>query len=126
MIDVILLLFFYRYEVLRDKLLLEMLKHHIGEGMWTVLSEDEQQERFMQLKMRIQRLRKDGKLDGANGLPGAGLTYSFNLLALMGFSRMGEEIQRLEESERIKQMEDEGKGTWNARLSAVQMTSRVN
>ena len=77
--------------------------------MWTVLSEDEQQERFMQLKMRVQRLRKDGKLDGANSLPGAGLLYSSNLQALMGFSRMGEEIQRLEESKKIKQMEKDGK-----------------
>ena len=100
---------FIRYDILRDKLLLEMLKHHIGEGMWTVLSEDEQQERFMQLKMHIQRLRKDGKLDGAHSLPGAGLMYSSNLQALMGFSRIGEEFQRVEESARIKQMEKDGK-----------------
>ena len=77
--------------------------------MWTVLSEDEQQERFMQLKMHVQRLRKDGKLDGVNSLPGAGLMYHFNLQALMGFGRIGEEVQRLEESEQIKQMEKEGK-----------------
>ena len=77
--------------------------------MWTVLSEDEQQERFMQLKMRYQRLRKDGKLDDANSLPGAGLMYSSNLQALMGFSRIGEEVQRIEESELIKQMGKDGK-----------------
>ena len=77
--------------------------------MWTVLSEDEQQERFMQLKMHVQRLRKEGKLDGANSLPGAGLMYSSNLQALMGFSRIGEEVQRLEESEQIKEMEKDGK-----------------
>ena len=77
--------------------------------MWTVLSEEEQQERLMQLKMRVQRLRKDSKLDGANSLPGAGLTYFFNLLALMGFSRIGEEKQQLEETEKIKEMEKEGK-----------------
>ena len=85
-----------------------MLKHHIGEGMWTVLSEGEQHERFMQLKMRVQRLRKDDKLDGADGLPGAGALYSATLLALMGLSRIGEENQRLEEAEKIKQMEKEG------------------
>ena len=77
--------------------------------MWTVLSEHEQSERFMQLKMRVQRLRKDGKLDSANTLPGAGLGYSASLLALMGLSRVGEEKQRLEETEIIKQMENEGK-----------------
>ena len=86
-----------------------MLKNHIGEGMWTVLSEHEQSERFMQLKMRVQRLRKDGKLDTANSLPGAGVTYSSSLLELMGLSRIGEENQRLEEAEIIKQMEKEGK-----------------
>ena len=74
-----------------------------------MLSEDEQQERFMQLKMRVQRLRKDGKLDGDNSLPGARLMYSSNLQALMGLSRIGEEVQRLEESELIKQMEKDGK-----------------
>lgn len=87
--------------------------------MWTVLSEDEQQERFMQLKMRVQRLRKDGKLDAANSLPGAGHTYTTNLLALMGFSRIGEEILRLEESEKIKQMEKEGKGLISTGLKAL-------
>ena len=109
---------FIRYEILRDKLLLEMLRHHIGEGMWTVLSEDEQQERIMQLKMRVQRLRKDGKLDGTNSLPGAGLTYTSNLLALMGFSRIGEEVQHLNESEKIKQMEQEGKCFRRTNLNA--------
>ena len=74
-----------------------------------MLSEDEQQERFMQLKMRVQRLRKDGKLDGANSLPGGGLMFSSNLQALMGFSRIGEEVQRLEESELIKKMGKDGK-----------------
>ena len=74
-----------------------------------MLSQDEQQERFMQLKMRVQRLRKDGKLDGTNSLPGAGLMFSSNLQALMGFSRIGEEVQRLEESELIKQMGKDGK-----------------
>ncbi|RMX39987.1 hypothetical protein pdam_00022972 [Pocillopora damicornis] len=97
-----------KYEILRDKLLLEMLRHHIGEGMWTVLSEDEQHERLMQLKMRVQRLRKDSKLDGANSLPGAGLTFFFNLSALMGFSRIGDEIQQQKEAEKIKELEKEG------------------
>ena len=77
--------------------------------MWTVLSEHEQTERFMQLKMRVQRLRKDGKLDNADGLPGAGLTYSASLLSLMGLSRIGVEKQQLEEAEKIKEMEKEGK-----------------
>ncbi len=76
--------------------------------MWPVLSADEQHERFMQLKMRVQRLRKEGKLDASNSLPGAGHTYTSNLLALMGFSRIGEEVLRLEESEKIKQMQNEG------------------
>lgn len=86
-----------------------MLKHHIGEGMWTVLSEQEQSERFMQVKMRVQRLRKDAELDGAVTLPGANLAYSASLLSLMGLSRTGEEKQRVEEAEMIKQMETEGR-----------------
>ena len=77
--------------------------------MWTVLSENEQSERFMQVKMRVERLRKEGKIDGADSLPGAGVMYSSSLLALMGLSRIGEEKQKLEEAEIIKGMESEGK-----------------
>lgn len=98
-----------KYEILREKLLLGMLKDHIGEGMWTVLSEHEQSERFMEVKMRVERMRKEGKLDGANKLPGAGISYSASLLAMMGLSRVGEEKQRIEEAEMMKQMESEGK-----------------
>ena len=76
--------------------------------MWTVLSEHEQSERFMEVKMRIERMRKEGKLDGADRLPGAGISYSASLLAMMGLSRVGEEKQRIEEAEMIKQMESEG------------------
>ena len=85
-----------------------MLKDHIGEGMWTVLSEHEQSERFMEVKMRVERMCKEGKLDGADRLPGAGISYSASLLAMMGLSRVGEEKQRIEEAEMIKQMESEG------------------
>lgn len=87
--------------------------------MWTVLSEDEQQERFMQLKMRVRRLRKDGKLDSANSLPGAGFMYASNLQALMGFSRIGEEIQQLKESAQIKQMEKDGKDLMGSDLKEL-------
>ena len=76
--------------------------------MWTVLSEHEQSERFMEVKMRVERMRKEGKLDGANKLPGAGISYSASLLAMMGLSRVGEEKQRIEEAEMMKQMESEG------------------
>ena len=76
--------------------------------MWTVLSEHEQSERFMQFKMRVERMRKEGKLDGADKLPGAGILYSASLLAMMGLSRIGEEKQRSEEAEMTKQMESEG------------------
>lgn len=76
--------------------------------MWTVLSEHEQSERFMEVKMRVERMRKEGKLDGANKLPGAGISYSASLLAMMGLSRVGEEKQKIEEAEMMKQMESEG------------------
>ena len=97
-----------RYELLREKLLLEMLKYHVGEGMWTVLSEHEQHERLMQLKLGVQRLWKEGKLDGTDSLPGAGKLYAATLLALMGYSRTGEKLKEAEESEKIKQLEKEG------------------
>ena len=89
-------------------LLVEMLKFHIGEGMWTVLSVQEQQERLVQLKLRVRKMRKDGKLELATSLPGASQSYAETLLSLMGYSRQGKERQMKDEENLKKKMEEEG------------------
>ena len=98
----------HRYDVLREKLFLEMLKFHVGEGMWAVLSENEQYEKVMQQKLHVRKLRKEGKMEAAVGLPGAGLVYTSNLLALMGHSRAGGKLVIEKEQEMRKVMEDQG------------------
>ena len=85
-----------------------MLKFQVGEGMWTVLSEQEQQERLMQLKLHVRKLRKEGKLEAAAGLPGASQVYPETLLALMDYSRQGKKRQREQEEGLKKRFRDEG------------------
>lgn len=57
--------------VLREKLLSEMLKISVGNGMWQTLSEHEQHQKLLQLKMKEEKLRREGKLETmAIHLPG--------------------------------------------------------
>lgn len=83
--------FYSRYQHLRETLLKEMLKNHVGEGMWTALSTKEQNERTTQLAVKVKKLRKEGKLDAnsASTLPGSGTILPVNMMALMGNSRFG-------------------------------------
>lgn len=85
-------IFILRYNVLRGKLLLEMLRNHIGSGMWQTLTETEKQEELFQLKLKEEKIRKENQLEQmAMGLPGAGLALDYNL-----FSIMGESLSQLE------------------------------
>ena len=62
----------------------------------------------MQLKLTVRKMRKEGKLEAAAGLPGANRVYPETLLALMDHSRQGTN-KEVEERERIvKEMKDEG------------------
>lgn len=89
-----------KYEVLREKLLQQMLRIHVGEGMWQTLTEHEQHEKLFQLKLKEEKLRKEGKLDTmAIHLPGSRVALQFHLFSLVGES--GTELEkRLVEEER--------------------------
>ncbi|XP_047146715.1 trichohyalin isoform X1 [Hydra vulgaris] len=90
-----------KYQVLRDKLLLEMLQDHFGMSMWQALSEFEQQEKLYQLKIKEEKLRKESHLEEmAKHLPGSGIGTSYNLFTLMGESAPEMEI-RIQEQEEI-------------------------
>ena len=66
----------FRYIVLREKLLGEMLKTSIGNGMWQTLSEHEQHQKLLQLKMKEEKLRREGKLETmAIHLPGIFIVF---------------------------------------------------
>ena len=67
----LIMFYHHRYMVLREKLLSEMLKISVGNGMWQTLSEHEQHQKLLQLRMKEEKLRREGKLDTmAIHLPG--------------------------------------------------------
>lgn len=88
-----------------------MLKHHIGEGMWTALSVQEQNERTAQLAVKVKKLRKEGKFDAstASTLPGSGEVLQVNMMALMGNSRFGAVRVHKEEEKLRGLMKEKGK-----------------
>lgn len=89
-----------KYIVLRDELLLLMLRNNIGEGMWQVLSENERHEKLFQLKIKEEKLRKEGQLETlALDLPGARASLNYNV-----FSLLGESVPELEH--RIKDQQE--------------------
>ena len=98
-------IFVFRYDVLRSKLLLEMLRNCIGSGIWQTFTETEKQEKLFQLKMKEEKIRKENNLERmVICLPGAGLALDYNLLAIMGESlsqlekRITEQQKKADES----------------------------
>ena len=101
-------IFILRYNVLRGKLLLEMLRNYIGSGMWQTLTETEKQEELFQLKLKEEKIRKENQLEQmAMGLPGAGLALDYNL-----FSIMGESLSQLEKRITEQQRKADESGMW--------------
>eukprot|EP00111_Clytia_hemisphaerica_P002852 TCONS_00008039-protein len=95
----------HKYMVLREKLLGEMLRTSIGNGMWQTLSEHEQHQKLLQLKMKEEKLRREGKLETmAIHLPGASTAVQYNVFGLMGESeaeleqRITDQNSKVEES----------------------------
>ncbi|XP_032219683.2 trichohyalin [Nematostella vectensis] len=98
-----------KYELIREMLLVKMLRHSIGEGMWTALSTQEQQERLVQLTVTVRKLRKDGKFHSFSKLPGADEVCSHNLVSLMGYSRAEARKKNQEEEKFRELMKEKGK-----------------
>jgi hypothetical protein len=105
------MLSFFRYETLREKLLLEQIQHDIGEGIWLAMSRGEQEERLVHSKLRERRLSSsnEGSMTHshtAGCVPGE---YPRNLLALLGPGRINHEKVLKEENERREILENEGR-----------------
>ena len=93
-----------KYKILRDALLLQMLRNHIGEGMWQALPEHEQQEKLFQLKIKEEKIRKEGKLETmAIHLPGSRTSANYNVFSLMGESVPELEQRILDQQEKIRE-----------------------
>ena len=100
-----------KYETLREKLLLEQIQHDLGEGIWLAMSQGEQEERLVHLKLRERRLSSshEGSMTHshtAGSVPGE---YQRNLLALLGPGRINHEKSLNDENARREMLENEGK-----------------
>eukprot|EP00794_Sanderia_malayensis_P006079 gene6079-6782_t len=99
-----------KYDLIRDHLLLEMLKLHIGEGMMAAWSKKEQNERLFQVKIKEENLRKDGRSEEmVNLLPGTKNKCKYTLLWLMGesMSELREKDLRIKDKMKESGMERE-------------------
>ncbi|XP_071961658.1 uncharacterized protein [Antedon mediterranea] len=76
-----------KYDVLRDKLLVESLMNQFGEAEWNKKTEEEQQRLLMKKRLEERRLRQDGKMDELSRLIGDAGNREKNLLSLMGRNR---------------------------------------
>lgn len=81
-----------------------MLRIHVGEGMWQTLTEHEQHEKLFQLKLKEEKLRKEGKLDTmAIHLPGSRVALQFHLFSLVGESGTELEKRLVEEERKVQE-----------------------
>lgn len=98
-----------RYEILREKLLVELIKNDVGEGMWLALSESEQESRLVHTKLKERRLSaNDGLTSHAHTNPSS-LEYERNLFSLLGHGRLKAELVLNEENKKRSKLKDEGK-----------------
>lgn len=81
-----------------------MLKRQVGDGMWQAMSEHEQHEKLVQLKLKEEKLRREGKLDTmAIHLPGARSAVEYNVFGMMGESIAELEKRIADEEEKVKE-----------------------
>lgn len=75
-----------------------------GEGMWQALSQREHEEKLFQLKVKEEKLRRDGKLETmALHLPGSRLSVQYNVFRLMGESVDELEKRIADQQEKIRE-----------------------
>ncbi|XP_033123436.1 trichohyalin-like isoform X2 [Anneissia japonica] len=76
-----------KYDVLRDKLLMEALINQYGVAEWNKKTVEEQQRLLVKKRLEERRLRQDGKMDELNRLIGDAANREKNLLSMMGKNR---------------------------------------
>ncbi|XP_078676996.1 uncharacterized protein LOC144913832 [Branchiostoma floridae x Branchiostoma belcheri] len=98
-----------KYRLLRDRLLEEMAKVHVGERGWLSLSESERQEQLLQVQLKADQLFQSKQFDQASSLPGGGQPQDQNLRALMGEIYDDQKKRQEDEMEQTKRFMGEGK-----------------
>ncbi|XP_066283910.1 trichohyalin-like isoform X2 [Branchiostoma lanceolatum] len=98
-----------KYRLLRERLLEEMAKVHIGEGNWLSLSESERQEQVLQVQLKADQLFQSKQFDQAPTLPGGGHPHDQNLRALMGEIYDDQKKRHEDQMEQTKRLMEEGK-----------------
>ncbi|EDV29717.1 uncharacterized protein TRIADDRAFT_52404 [Trichoplax adhaerens] len=97
-----------KYDMLKEKLILDALKTQMGDAEWAKLSERERQARLMKLKLEERKLRNEGKFDEVARLLGESIKNHEQLNQLMGHNRAMYDQQLKDRLARRKQLIIEG------------------
>ncbi|XP_038068700.1 trichohyalin-like isoform X2 [Patiria miniata] len=98
-----------KYDILREKLVWEAVKKHVGDPIWASMSEGEQQEQVLRVQMKEHRLRRSNDLDQIARLVVAYQHYDSRLVAMMGWLRSEFERRSMDHQSKVAVLRDEGK-----------------
>ncbi|KAJ8047726.1 hypothetical protein HOLleu_06793 [Holothuria leucospilota] len=86
-----------KYDILREKLIWESLKRHIGDTIWSTMSESEREEQVLKVKTKLKQLIEQNEVKKVSDLSISYQNYSSHLLAMMGYHRE-EQIQFMQDT----------------------------
>ncbi|XP_022097553.1 trichohyalin-like isoform X2 [Acanthaster planci] len=98
-----------KYDILREKLLWEAVKKHIGDPIWSSMSEGEQQEQVLRVQMKEHQLRRSSDLDQISRLVISYQHYDSRLEAMIGCLRSEFERQSMDHQSKVAVLLNEGK-----------------
>ncbi|XP_071784125.1 uncharacterized protein [Asterias amurensis] len=98
-----------KYDILREKLLWEAVKKHIGVSIWSSMSEGEQQEQVLRVQMKEHHLRRTKDLEQIQRLVISYQHYDSRLVAMMGCLRSEFERQAMDHQSKVAMLQADGK-----------------
>ncbi|XP_070559138.1 trichohyalin-like isoform X2 [Ptychodera flava] len=98
-----------KYDILREKLFWELIQKNVGDTVWSTLSESEQQELLLQLKVKEKRYRRENKVDKVGELAESQQLYERRLIATMGELLHIHENRRIDDESKRSQWLSDGK-----------------
>lgn len=97
-----------KYECIRESLICDMIRRHVGEGMWMSMNVHEKKQRVRNITAVEQHLRKNGFLDEIANLDGAQQRSPYNLVNLIGEPISTVEIYLSEELQKRNKLKETG------------------
>ncbi|PIK40892.1 putative trichohyalin isoform X4 [Apostichopus japonicus] len=87
-----------KYDILREKLIWESLRSHIGETIWSTMPESEREEQVLKIKTKHQQLIAQKEEHKVAQLSIGYQNYSSRLVAMMGYHRE-EQLQFMQDTQ---------------------------